>query len=365
MAKHEGGFEGRSEPDSWDMDHEHRVLADIFGIRKEKARRAESRQKDFIYKEAKPLKENERELLARTKTYIDEFFEKKFNQLGAYAHGDQGTETKGLQFDGKIGEVSCCSERRALFNFKTEGKPGEKPDLIVTARRDEQQVGNFKRHYTESVGPCGLCRDAISSVNDQARIVQPVGGEVKTVSVSLIYPSRKLLTVESELGVVDNEYRDLLLAISHDFPITPNEKRLINQAERKLESELDSGEDEERILAAGIGFSGEVYINSTPKLNRNPQSLVIDKPVEFQLGCKATENHDQLVALVIVKGKREGSQQQVHKVMLPAGHGREFIRQFHPLTNVVVDFGKDGLGKLPIEVLYPLVYKLRKRKNGN
>lgn len=348
------------------FDYAEKIVGDRLKEMREKVERAEAAQLDFIIRNAKPLTLDQRLLLKEAKAYIDGGFEKKFNQLGAVLLGDQGTKARGLQFDGKIGDVSCCSERRAEYNFITDPqrKQGEKPLVIATARRDESKEGLYQRHITESVGPCALCRDATSSLNDQADIIQPIGGEVKTVPVSLTYPSRKLLTAEGELSEVDRQYRELLLEISKNFPITSNDERIIKRAQRELGGELISGSNEEVMLAGATGFSGEVYINKTPKLTRNPQSLVIDKPVEFHLSCKATENHDQLLTSVILKGKREGSQQQTQKVMLPSGVGRELIRQFHPLATVVSDFGKDGLGKLPIEVLYPLVYKLRKRKNG-
>jgi cytidine deaminase len=252
-----------------------------------------------------------------------------------------------------------------MFNFKNECKPGEKIQAISEARRDQVDSGAFKKSYTESVGPCALCRDALSSLNKDAKVIQPIGGEVKTVPVSFIYPSRKFLAGEESMSDLEKEYRELLLAISKDFPITADDQMMIKKGERRLEDKVNSGPDEEVMLVAARGFSGETYTNTTPKLIRNPQSLVIDKPVEFQLVCESAENQDQVLTLIVFKGKREGSQQHTKKVMLPAGVSRELIRQFHPLATVIVDFGKDGLGKLPIEVLYPLVYKLRKRKNGN
>lgn len=318
---------------------------------------AETLQRDFILRIAQPLTDQEQNLLKGTKAYIGEFFEKKFNQLGAKVLGDQGSETKGLQFDGKIGEVSCCAERRGLFNFIRNSKPGEKVKAIATARRDEILTGAYKRQYTESVGPCALCRDALSSLNPEARVIQPIGGEVKTLPVSVLFPSRGFLAGEKGQDRTGEEYRELLLKISLNFPLTDADESMLREAKLRLDAEVLK-DPNNRVIVAAKGFSDELYTNSTPQLRRNPQSLIIDRPVEFQLVCEASENHDQLLTLVVLRNSKEKGQE----IMLPSGVSRELIRQFHPLTTVVVDFGKDGYRKLPIEVLYPLVYKLRKRK---
>lgn len=322
-----------------------------------KVERAETMQRDFIFKVAQPLNAEEKGLLQRTKAYIVEFFEKKFNQLGTIVRTNQGNEFRGLQFDGKIGEVSCCAERRALFNLTRKGKPGEKVETIATARREEIPSGEFKRAYTESVGPCALCRDALCSVNDQAKVIQPIGGDIKTIPAFVLYPSRKLLEGEG-LNELEAKYRELLLQISQNFPLADADEAMIREVKSLLESEV-SKDPTKRVMVAASGFSGALYLNSTPQLTRNPQSLIVDRPVEFQLACEASENHDQLLTLLVLRN----SEEQGQDVMLPSGVSRELIRQFHPLTTVIVDFGKDGVRKLPIEVLYPLVYKLRRRKN--
>lgn len=342
------------------FEHAQRIVGEQLRERLEQMQKnveiAETMQRNFIFGVAKDLSDEEKNLLRRTKGFIGEFYEKKFNQLGAMAMGDHGSEVKGLQFDGKIGEASCCAERRALFNFIRECKPGERPSVIATARRDEILSGAYKRQYTESVGPCALCRDALSSLNDQVRVIQPIGGEMKTVPVSVLYPLRKFLLGTEGQDQTGKEYRELLLQISQNFSLTDADDKMIVEAKSSLESKV-SQDPKNRVLVAAIGFSGKLYTNSTPQLTRNPQSLIVDRPVEFQLVCEASENHDQLLTLIVLRDSKEKGQE----VMLPSGVSRELIRQFHPLTNVIVDFGKDGFKKLPIEILYPLVYKLRKR----
>lgn len=362
-------FEGRNfEGRNSELDASFGYVTDIMGkpwaerlsAMREMVRNAEQGQQNFILRVAEPLDAAGRELLKRAKDYIGQFYEKGFNQLAAIMRGDQGTEVSGLQFDSKIGEASYCAERRALLNFVRTRKQGERVMVTATARSGEISAGKFTYQYTESVGPCALCRDALHSFNEQAQVIQPVGEEVKIVPVWALYPSGKFLWGQNDQNKTQKEYRQLLLEISEQFPLSEEDREMILQAG----SVLQTGrlrDSENRIVVMATGFSGKFYTSSMPQFARNSQSLIIDRPVELQVVCDASENRDQLSTLAILTV----SQETDPEVILPVGVSRELIRQFHPLTTVVVDFGKEGLRKLPIEILYPLVYKLRRRKNAN
>lgn len=127
------------------------------------------------------LTEEDRDLMRRAEALIRSRYRRHRHELAAALRTGDGRVFCGLHIQGPVSGLDVCAEVSALAVALSQG--AEAVDTIVTVKYDPE------RDRTLVVPPCGACRELLSGLGRDIRVIYSDGRRLRKVPVRRLLPA--------------------------------------------------------------------------------------------------------------------------------------------------------------------------------